>query len=74
MCILSALGLMCRVGQNHIYIYIQYFWLGDRQIYGHIRCLYTILANPTYVYPVQTVVGLKIECTCLAYVYYSRRV
>ena len=35
-----------RVGQNHIYI--RYFWLGNQQIYGHIRCIYTVLANPTY--------------------------
>ena len=38
-----------RVGQNHIYtVYIRYFWLGDHQIYGHIRCLHTVPANPTY--------------------------
>jgi len=38
-----------RVGQNHIYtVYIRYFWLGDHQTYGHIRCIYTVLANPTY--------------------------
>jgi hypothetical protein len=42
---------MCRVGQNHIYtVYIRYFWQGNHQIYGHIRCIYTVLANPTYVY------------------------
>jgi hypothetical protein len=36
-----------RVGQNHIYtVYIRYFWLGNHQIYGHIRCIYTVLANP----------------------------
>jgi hypothetical protein len=45
---------MCRVGQNHIYIYIytvymQYFWQGPHQIYGHIRCIHTILANPKHV-------------------------
>jgi len=41
---------MCRVGQNHIYtVYIQYFWQGNDQIYGHIRCMYTVLANPIYV-------------------------
>jgi len=39
-----------RVGQNHIYtVYIRYFWQGNHQIYGHIRCIYTVLANPTYV-------------------------
>jgi len=28
--------------------YIRYFWQGDHQIYGHIRCTHTVLANPTY--------------------------
>jgi len=40
-----------RVGQNHIYtVYIRYFWYfwqGNHQKYGHIRCIYTVLANPT---------------------------
>jgi len=40
---------MSRVGQNHIYtVYIRYFWQGNHQIYGHIRCIYTVLANPRY--------------------------
>ena len=44
--------LMYRVGQNHIYtVYIRYFWQGNHQIYGHIRCIYTVLANPTNVPP-----------------------
>jgi len=35
-----------RVGQNHIYtVYVRYFWQGKHQIYGHIRCIYTVLAN-----------------------------
>ena len=29
-------------------IYILYFWQGNHQIYGHIRCIYTVLANPTH--------------------------
>jgi hypothetical protein len=38
-----------RVGQNHIYtVCIRYFWQGNHQIYGHIRCLYTVLANPNH--------------------------
>ena len=41
---------MCRVGQNHIYtVCIRYFWQGNHHIYGHIRCIYTVLANPMYV-------------------------
>jgi hypothetical protein len=36
-----------RVGQNHIYtVYIRYFLQGIHQIYGHIRWIYTVLANP----------------------------
>jgi succinate dehydrogenase flavin-adding protein (antitoxin of CptAB toxin-antitoxin module) len=41
--------LICRVGQNHIYtVYIRCFWQKNHQIYGHIRCIYTVLANPTH--------------------------
>jgi len=29
-------------------VYIRYFWQGNYQIYGHIRFIYTVLANPTY--------------------------
>jgi len=39
---------MVRVGQNHVYtVCIRYLWQGNHQIYGHIRCMYTVLANPT---------------------------
>jgi len=42
---------ICRVGQNHIYtVHIRYLWQGNHQIYGHIRCIYTVLANPTYLH------------------------
>jgi len=42
--------IMHRVGQNHIYtVYIRCFWQGNHQIYGHIRCIYTVLANPIFV-------------------------
>ena len=35
-----------RVGQNHIFtVYIRNFWQGNHQIYGHIRCKYTVLAT-----------------------------
>jgi len=44
--------LIFRVGQNHIYtVYIRYFRQGNHQIYGNIRCMYTVLANPTYFIP-----------------------
>ena len=26
-------------------MYIRYFWQGTHQIYGHIRCIYKVLAN-----------------------------
>ena len=46
----STLSSMCRVGQNHIYtVYIRCFWQENHQIYGHIRCIYTVLANPKHV-------------------------
>jgi hypothetical protein len=35
------------IGQNHIYtVYAQYFRQGIHQIYSHIRCIYSDLANP----------------------------
>ena len=38
-----------KVGQNRMYtVYIRDFWQGNNQIYGHIRCIYSVLANPTY--------------------------
>ena len=27
-------------------VYIRCFWQENHQIYGHIRCIYTVLANP----------------------------
>ena len=48
LCCLCGVCLFFRVGQDHIYtVYIRYFWLGYHQIYGHIRCIYTVLANST---------------------------
>jgi len=36
-----------RVG--HIYtVYLWYLWQGNHQIYGHVRCIYAVLANPNY--------------------------
>ena len=29
-------------------MYTRCFWQENHQIYGHIRCIYTVLANPTY--------------------------
>ena len=40
---------MTRVGQNHIYtVYIRHFWQRNHQIYGRIRCIYTVLVNPIH--------------------------
>ena len=45
----SHVHCIFRVGQNHIYtVYIRCFWHGNHQIYDHIRCIHTVLANPTH--------------------------
>ena len=45
-----------RVGQNHIYTAcIRCFWQGNHHIYGHIWCIYTVLANPTHVPPINII-------------------
>ena len=50
-CMYTLCDRISRVGQNHIYtVYIRYFRRGNHQIYGHIRCIYTVLANPTYIW------------------------
>jgi len=42
-------GLWPMIGQNHTYaVYLRYFWQENHQIYGHIRCRNTVLANPTH--------------------------
>jgi hypothetical protein len=47
-----------RVGQNHIYtVYIRYFWQGNHQIYGHIRRICTVLANPRHL--------TRMACLCI---------
>ena len=46
----SCLGLARTI---HLYVYtvyIRYFWQGTHHTYGHIRCRYTILANPIHVH------------------------
>jgi len=50
----------CRVGQNHMNtVYIRYFWQGNHQIYGHIWCIYTVLANPTHMHRTRANQALK---------------
>ena len=37
---------ICRVGHNLTYtVYVRYFWQGNHQIYGHIRCIYGIFGR-----------------------------
>ena len=51
MCSTSAALQICRVGQNQIVIRIYgvhtVFWQENHHTYGHVRCVYTVLANPT---------------------------
>jgi len=55
-----------RVGQNHIYtVYIRYFWQGNNQIYGHIRCIYMVLANPTLVCGLKCMPDTTLSCTAV---------
>ena len=57
---------ICRVGQNYTFIgitlYIRHFKQGNHHTYGHIRCRYTVLANPIYLAAVCTVYGRLFGC------------
>ena len=58
----AGFTLITRIGQNHIYtVYIQCFWQGNHQIYGHIRCIRTVLANTTY----HLTPSLSQGCACI---------
>jgi len=46
---------MPRVGQNHIYIYGIFGREITKEVYGHIRCIYTVLDNPKY-----TITGMQL--------------
>jgi len=51
-----------RVGQNHIYtVCVRYVWQAKHQIYGQIRCIYTVLANPIYIRRIYGIFGRKIR-------------
>jgi hypothetical protein len=41
---LCQAGTISRVGT----VFLRYFWQSNHRIYGHIRCIYTVLANPSY--------------------------
>jgi hypothetical protein len=46
-------GAVCVQLARTVYIYtvyIQYVWQVNDQRYGHIRCVYTVLANPKYAF------------------------
>jgi len=61
-----------RVGQNHIYtVYIRYFWQRNHRIYGHIRCIHTVLANPKHSLSHQSGYGV---CVGLARTVYIHRI
>ena len=45
-------------GQNHTYI--RYFGQENHQIYGHMRCIYTVLANPIYIRCIYGIFGREI--------------
>ena len=48
-------------GQNQIYpAYVRYFWQGNHQLYGHVRCVYTVLTNPSHI--LVTLVRNEIIC------------
>jgi len=48
---LLVYGLIHRVSQNHICtVYIRCFWQGNHQLYGHIRSIYTVLVNSTFLW------------------------
>ena len=56
----------CRVGQNPFVhtVYTWYLWQGKHQICVHIRCVYTIMANPSdAVYAPVIVEGALLSCS-----------
>ena len=56
-----------RVGQNHIYtVYTRCFWQGNHQINCHVRCIYTVLANPAHTHITYKHVPMQLtqSCTC----------
>jgi len=58
-------------GQDHIYSVYTVFWQGNHRIYGHIRCIYTVLANPTDMLQISQASWLSVSlanvlCACVA--------
>jgi len=48
-------------------VYIRYFWQVNHQIYGHIRCIYTGLANPKNRCTFRADIMLQYYATLLCY-------
>jgi hypothetical protein len=44
----SWLGLAKTIHTYVYTVYIRYFWQGNHHTYGHIRCAYTVLSNPSH--------------------------
>ena len=45
-------------------MYTRYFWQGNHHTYGHIRCVYMVLANPKLVSSQGCVVALRYQGLC----------
>jgi len=65
----SSQCLLSKVGQNHTFISIYgvytVFLAGNHHTYGHIRCVYMVLANPT---PFPHCPSPAFSCACLRFV------
>ena len=57
---------VCRVGQNHVCtVCIRYYGQGSHQLYGHIQCIYTFIANPMCVCVCVCVSVCVSVCVCV---------
>ena len=45
---ITLVGLARTIHLQVFTVYIRYFRQGNRHTYGHIRCVYTVPANPIY--------------------------
>ena len=69
---MRASCILHRVGQDHIYtVHIRYFWQGNRQIYGHIRRIYTVLANPNLTCKRPATLSFRPVCVCACSRYFE---
>ena len=64
---------VCRADQSHVYtVYVRFFWQGHHQIYGHIRRIYTVLANPRHIRCIYGLFGRDITKYTVIYGVYIR--